>query len=129
MGSSGDWMREPGARLKTEDCGPRAPGANAGTVLRPQSPVLGRKDAGYTLVALAIGIAILTILVAAVGPSIATIMKREREEELIFRGRQYARAIALFQRRFQRFSNTLKELYDNRPRLGDTLRIGTVRIS
>jgi type II secretory pathway pseudopilin PulG len=63
-----------------------------------------------------IGIAILTILLAAVGPAISTIMKREREEELIFRGRQYTRAIAIFQRRFGRYPNSLKELYENRPR-------------
>jgi type II secretory pathway pseudopilin PulG len=75
-----------------------------------------RNDAGYTLVALVIGIAIITILIAGVAPSVATIMKREREEELIFRGRQYARAIALFQRRYGRYPNELKELYENRPR-------------
>lgn len=71
---------------------------------------------GYTLIALVIGIAILTILVAAVAPSLGTIMKREREEELIFRGRQYARALGLFQRRYGRYPNQLKELYENRPR-------------
>ena len=78
--------------------------------------VIGRREAGYTLVALAIGIAVLTILLAAVGPVIATVMRREREEELIFRGRQYARAVALFQKRFGRYPNTLKEMYEIRPR-------------
>jgi type II secretory pathway pseudopilin PulG len=78
--------------------------------------VRARGERGYTLVAVMIGIAILTILIAAIAPSIGTIMKREREEELIFRGRQYARAIALFQRRYGRFPNELKELYENRPR-------------
>jgi type II secretory pathway pseudopilin PulG len=73
-------------------------------------------QAGYTLVALMVGIAILTIVVAAVGPMVGTIMKREREQELIFRGRQYARAIAIFQRRFGRLPNQLKELSENRPR-------------
>jgi type II secretory pathway pseudopilin PulG len=73
-------------------------------------------QAGYTLVALMVGIAILTIVVAAVGPMVGTIMKREREQELIFRGRQYARAIAIFQRRFGRYPNQLKELSENRPR-------------
>ncbi|MGH9368429.1 MAG: hypothetical protein ACRD3M_12225 [Thermoanaerobaculia bacterium] len=66
--------------------------------------------------ALVIGIAVLTILLAAVGPLIATVMKREREAELRFRGRQYARAISLFQRRFGRYPNSLKEMYENRPR-------------
>ena len=98
------------------DCGLRTPEANATTVLGPRSSVLRRGDAGYTLVALVIWMAILTILLAAVGPSISTIMKREREDELIFRGRQYARAISLFQRRFGRYPNTLKELMENRPR-------------
>lgn len=75
-----------------------------------------RAEAGYTLVALVIGMAVLTILLAAVGPLLSTIMKRDREEELIFRGRQYARAIQAFQKRYGRFPNTLKEMMDNRPR-------------
>jgi type II secretory pathway pseudopilin PulG len=63
-----------------------------------------------------IGMAVMAILLAAVGPVIATVMKREREEELIFRGKQYARGIALFQKRFGRYPNSLKEMYENRPR-------------
>lgn len=82
---------------------------------RSTDPAIG-KAAGYTLVALVIGMAVLTILLAAVGPVIATVMKREREEELLFRGRQYARGIQLFQRRFGRYPNSLKEMYENRPR-------------
>ena len=35
------------------------------------------------------------ILIAAVGPTVATIIERDREKELIFRGKQYARAIVL----------------------------------
>ena len=75
-----------------------------------------RSEAGYTLVALVIGMAVLAILLAAVGPMLSTIMKRDREEELIFRGRQYARAIQAFQKRYGRFPNTLKEMMENRPR-------------
>lgn len=83
-----------------------------------RSPVhpISRSSRGYTLVGLVIAIAILTILIAAVGPSIGTIMKRDREQELLFRGRQYARAIGLFQRRYGRYPTELKELYENRPR-------------
>ncbi len=76
-----------------------------------------RQPPGYTLVAVVIFIAILTIVIAAVGPSISMIMKREREEELLFRGKQYARAIALFQRRYGRYPNSLEEIYENRPRV------------
>ena len=68
------------------------------------------------MVAVVIFIAILTISIAAVGPSISTLMRREREEELLFRGKQYARAIALFQKRYGRYPTSLKEMADHRPR-------------
>ena len=48
--------------------------------------------------------------------ALGMIGRREREQELMFRGKQYARAIALFQRRCGRLPNELKELYENRPR-------------
>lgn len=68
------------------------------------------------MVAVVIFIAILTITIAAVGPSISTMMRREREEELLFRGKQYARAIALFRKRYGRYPTSLKEMYEHRPR-------------
>ena len=74
-----------------------------------------RQD-GYTLVAVVIGMAILAILIAAVAPSVGMIMKRDREQELIFRGKQYARAIGFFLRRYGRYPMDLTELYENRPR-------------
>jgi type II secretory pathway pseudopilin PulG len=74
-----------------------------------------RPSSGFTLVGVVVAIAILTILVAAIGPSISAVMQRDRETELIFRGRQYARAIALFQRRFGRLPTSLKELAESRP--------------
>ncbi|MGH9317182.1 MAG: type II secretion system protein [Thermoanaerobaculia bacterium] len=75
-----------------------------------------RKQSGYTLVAVVIGMAVLAILIAAVAPSVAVIMKRDREQELIFRGKQYARGIGFFLRRYGRYPTDLKELYENRPR-------------
>jgi type II secretory pathway pseudopilin PulG len=73
-------------------------------------------EKGYTLVAVVIGMAILAILTAAVAPAVSMIMQEDREEELIFRGRQYARGMALFQKRYGRFPTSLKEMYENRPR-------------
>ncbi len=75
-----------------------------------------RRDAGFTLVGVVVAIAILTILIAAVGPSIATIVQRDKEVELVFRGKQYARAILAFQRRFGRYPMDLTELAEIKPR-------------
>jgi type II secretory pathway pseudopilin PulG len=75
-----------------------------------------RRQAGFTLVGVVVAIAIVTILIAAVGPSIATIMQRDKEMELIFRGKQYARAILAFQKRYGRYPTELKELREIKPR-------------
>ena len=74
------------------------------------------RESGYTMVAVVLGMMLLAILIAAVAPALGKIGQRDREYELIFRGRQYARAIGIFQRRFGRYPNTLKELSANSPR-------------
>ncbi len=51
-----------------------------------------------------------------VGPSSATIVQRDKEIELVFRGKQYARSIVAFQKRYGRYPNELKELFALRPR-------------
>ena len=73
-------------------------------------------ESGYTLVVLAIAITVLSILIAMALPSWSTIMKREREAELIFRGLQYAEAIRIFQARFGRAPTKLEELVKVQPR-------------
>jgi type II secretory pathway pseudopilin PulG len=57
-------------------------------------------DLGYAMAALLVGMAILAIFLAAAMPVWRIVAKREREEELVFRGQQYARAVGLFQRKF-----------------------------
>jgi type II secretory pathway pseudopilin PulG len=74
------------------------------------------RSRGYTLVALMLGLTVMTILIASVLPLASAEGQRDREEELIFRGRQYAEAIRVFRRRFGRYPNTLKELYEIKPR-------------
>lgn len=76
----------------------------------------GSGEAGYNLVALAIAITILNIMVAAAMPMWSTAMQREKEEELIFRGFQYAEGIRLFQRRFGRLPIRLEEMIEVEPR-------------
>lgn len=82
---------------------------------RPSSAA-DRLESGFTLVGVVIAIAIITILLAAVGPTVATIIEREREAELIFRGKQYGRAILAFQKRYGRLPNELKELAKVKPK-------------
>ena len=75
-----------------------------------------REAGGFTLVGIAIAIAILMILIAAIGPSIAAVVQRDKEAELIFRGKQFARGIVLFQRKFGRLPISLKEMAKSQPR-------------
>jgi len=68
------------------------------------------------MVALLIGIAILTVMIAALLPLASAESQRDKEEALIFRGTQYAEGIRLFRRRYGRYPNTLREMFDLRPR-------------
>jgi len=75
-----------------------------------------RGEQGYTL-ALMIGIlTVMAIAVAAAIPAWSAAGAREREEELIARGFQYAEAIRVFQQRFGRLPNRLDELVELEPR-------------
>ena len=55
------------------------------------------------MVVLMVAVTILTILTAAALPVWSQRMQREKEEELIFRGWQYAEAIRVFQQRQGRY--------------------------
>jgi type II secretory pathway pseudopilin PulG len=60
----------------------------------------GEKDEkGYAMAALIVGMAVMAILMTAAMPVWKHLAQREKEEELVFRGEQYAHAIGLFQRR------------------------------
>lgn len=55
-----------------------------------------RADRGFMMVAILIGMGVAAIMMTAALPSWRHEVQRTREEELIFRGEQYARAIALY---------------------------------
>ncbi len=59
-----------------------------------------RDAGGYAMAALLVALAIVGIVVSVAMPVWRTVVQREREEELIFRGEQYMRAVALFQRKY-----------------------------
>ncbi len=89
-------------RSKTSAC----PSVNAAPEVKRRS----RGDEGYVLVIMLMLATVLLISLTAALPSIYTQGQREKEEELIFRGTQYSRAIALFRRQFRRFPTSTKEL-------------------
>jgi type II secretory pathway pseudopilin PulG len=64
-----------------------------------RSPVR-RDEGGYAMVALLVALAVMGVILGVVMPVWRTVVQREKEEELIFRGRQYARAIQLYQRKY-----------------------------
>jgi type II secretory pathway pseudopilin PulG len=69
-----------------------------------------RDEAGYTLL-LALFFAALMIIAAAVAvPNLITQERRQKEKLMIWRGRQYARAIGLYYRKTGHFPHDLKEL-------------------
>jgi type II secretory pathway pseudopilin PulG len=59
-----------------------------------------RADRGYAMAALLVTLAVMSVILGMVMPVWRTVVQREKEEELVFRGRQYARAIALYQRQY-----------------------------
>lgn len=75
-----------------------------------------RKRAAFTLLTLVVAVTLLNIAAAAALPAWSHIIQHDNEEELIFRGLQYAEAIRVFQIRFGRFPTNLKELRETEPR-------------
>jgi len=67
-------------------------------------------ERGYVLLVLMIAVALLMISLTAALPNIFTEGQREREEELIFRGNEYARAIGLYHARFNRYPMKIEDL-------------------
>jgi type II secretory pathway pseudopilin PulG len=59
-----------------------------------------RGNRGYAMAALLVAMSVMAVLMSALLPVWSHVATREKEEELIFRGKQYARAIGLFQRKF-----------------------------
>jgi type II secretory pathway pseudopilin PulG len=57
-------------------------------------------EEGYLMVALIVAMSVMAIMMSAALPAWHTMMRREKEAELVFRGEQYARAIGLYQRKF-----------------------------
>ena len=67
------------------------------------------------MAALLVGLSVMAVLMSMAMPVWSQFTRREREEELIWRGNQYARAIGLFQRKFANtFPPTIDMLVEQR---------------
>lgn len=74
-----------------------------------------RNDSGYAMAALLVAMFVMGIMLTVAMPHWKQVMQREREEELIFRGNQYARAIGLYQQKFAgAFPPNLQVLFDQK---------------
>ena len=57
-------------------------------------------ERGYAMAALLVTLGVMSVILGMAMPVWRTVMQREKEEELVFRGRQYTRSIQLYQRKF-----------------------------
>jgi type II secretory pathway pseudopilin PulG len=69
-----------------------------------------RRQRGYILISVLFAVTIAIIALAAAVPAIKTQIKREREEELIHRAKQYTRAIQLYYRKYKRYPASVDQL-------------------
>lgn len=69
-----------------------------------------KQQRGYIMMTLLLMIALMIIMAAAIAPTIAFEIRRDREEEMIHRGVQYSRAIRLYYKKFGRYPMKLEDL-------------------
>ena len=69
-----------------------------------------QSQSGYILLMLMLGVTLLAIAAAAIAPTLAFQIRRDREEELIHRGVQYSRAVRRYVKKFGRYPTRLEEL-------------------
>jgi len=69
-----------------------------------------RNQQGYVLLMLLLSAALLAIGAAALAPTIAFQLRRDREQELIHRGVQYSRAVGRYYKKFGRYPGRVEDL-------------------
>jgi type II secretory pathway pseudopilin PulG len=72
----------------------------AANASRRRPPAAKHAIDGYAMAALLVAMSVMAVLMSVAMPTWTQMIRREREEELIFRGNQYARAINQYQRKF-----------------------------
>src|SRR5271157_3987939 len=77
---------------------------------RPVNPQRSQREGGYLLLAILLMVAFMVIAATIEAPLMVQQMKRDREEEMIHRGTEYARAIKKYYKKFGRYPATLEQL-------------------
>jgi hypothetical protein len=82
---------------------------------RPRTAGKG-SERGYALLVVIFLVTLLLISTMTVAPNILTEGRREKEKEMIWRGKQYTRGVKLYYRRLGRFPTSLDDL--TKPKIG-----------
>jgi hypothetical protein len=81
-----------------------------------QRTARNRNERGYALLMVVFLVTVLLISAIAVAPNILTEGKREKEKDMIWRGKQYTRGVKLYYRKMGRFPTNLDDL--TKPKVG-----------
>jgi hypothetical protein len=88
-------------------------------LMKHKSPITRArgKQGGYALLLVVFLMALLVVGTMSVGLRVLTEGKREKEQEMIWRGKQYTRGIKMYYRKLGRFPNSLDDL--TKPKIGN----------
>src|ERR1700674_3572388 len=75
-----------------------------------------RGERGYALLVVLFLVTLLVLSAATLAPNVLTEGKREKEKEMIWRGKQYTRGVKLYYRKMGRFPTSMDDL--TKPKLG-----------
>ena len=74
------------------------------------NPLTRDPESGYTLLIALLIVATILLITAAAAPNILTEGRRDRDEEMIWRGQQYTRAIGLYYKKYGHYPHTVDDL-------------------
>jgi type II secretory pathway pseudopilin PulG len=74
------------------------------------NPLRRDPESGYTLLIALLIVATILLITAAAAPNILTEGRRDRDEEMIWRGQQYTRAIGLYYKKYGHYPHTVDDL-------------------
>jgi type II secretory pathway pseudopilin PulG len=77
---------------------------------RSRNKLARHKDAGYALLLIMFFLALLVVSLATAAPTVLSTVQREREKEMVWRGKQYTRGIRLYYLKLHRFPTSLDDL-------------------